>query len=529
MFDINISLVSLACGMLFTAASAAALASRLERRRGRTVHTLVLGVARQLARGDFSHSTEAQPDAALSAISQALAMASSSLRRQAQKAAALLELDRALLSGVGIEPIVSQLLPVIAAALQCRTVSIVLLDGANPHRARCYDFLLERALELAPREITIDTEQLRGALAAARNPDGQALGVDPGDFLEPLTRTGASAFRFCPLERDTVVSGFLCIGFRVDAHDNADMDPAEIAERLSLACARSSGAAAASRPALPPAAGAVRSGALTRSPLETGLHRALQRDEFVLAYQPIIDAHSHHCGGVEALLRWPHGDAGAVRCAAEFVPVAEESGLIVDLGDWVLRTACQQFIDWRRDGIDLDYVSVNVSARQLCHASLLPTVLSCLRRTGMAPSQLQIEFSASLLAGGSDPPAVLHELARRGVRLALDDFGAGTAMINALQNLPIHAIKIDRSCIASMGEDPTMRAIVDAVIIEGARSRRRVIAEGVERAEQLQFLELAGCDAVQGFLLAAPMPADELACYLRAQQEAMGAIAARAA
>jgi EAL domain-containing protein (putative c-di-GMP-specific phosphodiesterase class I) len=494
----------------------------LERRRNGQLRARVLEATRRLARCDFGYAIEARGASELAEIAHAFDVAAANLRRQAQKSTALLDLDRALLRGVGLEPVMSELLSAAAAALQCRSVSIVLLDSASPHRARSFDFLAG-AGETAPRHVTIDTQQLRDAPLGARELDVSAVGVDTEDFLAPLTRSGAQAFRLCPLECQSQVAGFLCVGFRVDTHDNneGDIGASEIAERISLAIS-----ARGLRPAMPAAATGVTPVVGTaRSPLETGLYRALQREEFTLVYQPIITAHSRQVVAVEALVRWPQGSDGATRDAAEFIPVAEQSGLIVDLGDWVLRTACLQFDRWRRDGIDLDYISVNVSARQLRHAGLLPTVLACLQRSGMQGSQLQIEITEGVLDGAPEPLAALRELARHGVHLALDDIDAGDASLDALKDLPLDTIKINRSSVAAMGEDATMRAFVQAAISMGAATHRRVIATGVERQDQLAFLEAARCDAMQGYLFAAPLVAADLPGYLRKLMEPVRLVA----
>ena len=528
MLNISQNLQIFIVGAALLAIVAAAFSAWTQRRHNAQLRARMLEVARHLARRDFGHTIEARAAGELTEIAQAFDTAAANLRRHSQKMQAMFELDGVLLRGTALEPMVASLLPAIAAALQSRSVSIVLLDRTTPDRARSFDFLPEQPIPVAPREVVINAEQLRNAPSGARELDVNAIGVDSEDFLAPLTHSGARAFRFCALESNNEIAGFLCIGYRVDAHDNDDAETgaAEIAERLSLSLANW----ARTRAAVSPRSTASPLHAVAaRSPLESGLHRALQREEFALVYQPIIDAHSGYCGGAEALVRWPRGAEGADRAAAEFVPVAEQSGLIVDLGDWVLRTACLQFDGWRREGVVLDYISVNVSARQLRHAGLLPTVLACLQRSGMSPGQLQLEFNEKLLNDGSASLAVLKELARRGVRLALDDFGAGDSALGALQDLPIHAIKIDRSCVAAMGDNATMRAIVKAAIGVGAAARRRVIAEGVERVEQREFLEAAGCDAMQGYLFAAPMPAVELTAYLQAQQLAAASIASRAA
>ena len=516
--DPTLQILSIA--LVAVVAAAGVLIARLEQRRSRQLRLRLLEVARHLARRDFGHTIEARTTGELAEIARAFDSASAILRRHAQKTQAVLDLDLALLAGPSVEQAMSAILPTIATALQCRSVSIVLLAGAEPDHARSFDFLANQPLDVAPRSVIYHAEQMRTAPTDARNLDARAVGLDDKDFLGPLARSGARAFRFCALVSGGELSGFLCVGFRISAHDSDDGDIGAdmIAERLALSLARHKGAGSTS--AVMPSG---------RSRLESGLHRALLREEFTLVYQPIVAAHSRHCGGVEALLRWPQGEDGAVRRAAEFVPVAEQSGLIVDLGDWVLRTACLQFADWRRAGLELDYIAVNVSARQMHNAGLLPTVLGCLQRSDMQPAQLQLEFCARALAEDPESVAVLEELARRGVRLALDDFGVGTAPLGALHTLPIDTIKIDRSCIAAMGADAAQRAIVEGAISMAAASRRRVIAEGVEQRAQCNFLEDAGCDAMQGYLFAPPMPPAVLADYLREQRVATDEFAARAA
>ena len=516
----NPTLQILSVGLIALMAVAAVALARRERRRHRQLRLRLLEVARHLARRDFGHTIEARTTGELAEIARAFDSASAILRRHSQRTQALLDLDLALLLGPTVEHAVVSILPAIATALQCRSVSIVLLAGAAPGQARSFDFLTNQPLNAEPRSVILNAQQLRTLPAGSHDLDANAVGLNGKEFLGPLARSGARAFRFCTLASGGQICGFLCIGYRLSAHDSddADIDADLIAERLSLGLARH----AHTRNAL---AGAI----IERSPLESDLHRALQCEEFALVYQPIVEAGSLYCAGVEALLRWPHGNDGAVRSAAEFVPVAEQSGLIVDLGDWVLRTVCLQIESWRRHGLDLDYVAVNLSARQLRNAGLLPTVLGCLRRSGMEPAQLQLEFSAKVLVDDPELLLVLEELARRGVRLALDDFGVGGVTPGALHDLPIDTIKIDHSCIAAMHANSMQRTIVEAAIGMGAASHWRVIAEGVEQDAQRRFLEAAGCDAMQGYLFAPPLPPADLELYLRAQRPRLAGIAARAA
>ena len=514
----------------------------VEQRRQRDWRTSLLEFARHLARLDFGHTFGGPLLNSLPGVAQALDSTTAILRQQWRSMTALLELDRALLGGTGIEPIIATVLPAIAAALRSRSVSIVLLSPAQhdtvpldtaligttpPGRsgaghARSFDYLVQDSATVTSRGVSIDVDKLREARRAGTELDINRVGVDSEEFLAPLTHCGARAFRLCPLEFDHELAGFLCVGFVIDTHghDVADFGVGEIAERLSLALALQTRLATAANIAGPLAAMSQTNPAdelpAASELRESGLYRALHREEFELVYQPIVDAHSHYIGGVEALIRWPHGVEGSSRLAAEFIPVAEQSGVIVELGDWVVRTACMQFDQWRSDGIELDYVSVNVSSGQLRNPGLLAAILTSLQRSAMAPSQLQLEINQSALNEGPDSLLLLRDLARRGVRIALDDFGAGTVSLSTLQNLPIHALKIDGLCVAGLTGDTAMQQIVAAAINLGAAARRRVIAEGVESVAQRDFLVAAGCDAMQGYLFAPPMTAADLGAYVRA-------------
>ncbi len=254
-----------------------------------------------------------------------------------------------------------------------------------------------------------------------------------------------------------------------------------------------------------------------RAELEGGLRRALGNSEFALAFQPIVSSGTGACEGVEALLRWPTHDGGSVS-PAHFVPVAEECGLIVELGDWVLRQACRQFRDLRRAGVALNYVSVNVSAYQLRLAHLARSVQEVLREHAMRPEQLQIEITESALADGATTDRTLRDLARAGVQLALDDFGTGYSSLSYLRDYPVHAIKIDRSFVRDLPQDAASCRLVDAMLSMAAAVNKRVTAEGIETPEQLRYLTQAGCGSLQGYLLGKPMSAVELLQRLLAAQ-----------
>jgi len=487
----------------------------------------LMAVIRRLGRMEFSqlpgNSLHSFILAEQTRLGHAFADTTSRLRRQYSRLQAVLDMDRWMLSVTAADEMLRGVLPLISEVLQCRSVSVVLLDEYAADCARCVEFLAESPNPMAaPRLISIDAAQLRAAAlhtdgAHSIGLDASAVGVDAESFLNPLAAAGAQAFRLCPIEFNEQVRGFLCVGFRVDAHAQEDtaIGANEIAERLGLALARRNYARDVHRAT---EAQAVPSDSLARprSPLESGLQRALKREEFALVYQPIISAHSRHVGAVEALVRWPNGADGTTRSAAEFIPVAEESGLIVDLGDWVLRTACAQFDSWRRSGLTLDYIAVNVSARQLRHDGLLATVLACLQRSNMQPGQLQLEITEGMLQEGPEAVALLRQLTQRGVRLALDDFGDGNSSLSVVRDLPITALKIDRSCVESL---------VRAVIGMGAATGKIVIAEGVEVLGQLEFLEAAGVDALQGYLFAPALAAAELPAFVHAQVEAPSLVA----
>ena len=192
------------------------------------------------------------------------------------------------------------------------------------------------------------------------------------------------------------------------------------------------------------------------------------------------------------------------------MPVAEECGLIVELGDWVLRHACRQFRDLKRAGVALGYISVNVSAHQLRLERLAPFVQELLRECAMRPEELQIEITESALADGGTTAHTLRALARAGVRLALDDFGTGYSSLSYLRDYPVHTIKIDRSFVRDLPQDASSCRLVEAMLAMAAAVNKHVTAEGIETPEQLRYLTQAGCGSLQGYLLGRPMTAVEL-------------------
>ncbi len=252
-----------------------------------------------------------------------------------------------------------------------------------------------------------------------------------------------------------------------------------------------------------------------RANLESGLHRALEREEFTLLFQPIFESGKRQMAGVEALIRWPSGPGEDERLPSAFVPVAEESDLIVSVGEWVLRNACRQFEAWRLAHHPVGYVSVNVSARQLRQAGFVELVLDALRTSGMKPGELRLEITEGALAEGPTIARTIGELAAHGVHLALDDFGTGYSSLSYLRNFPIHSVKIDRSFITEIPRNTAACRLVESIIAMTTVLEKHVVAEGVETEAQLQFLQTAGCGSIQGFLLARPMEGADIPGFIQ--------------
>ena len=247
--------------------------------------------------------------------------------------------------------------------------------------------------------------------------------------------------------------------------------------------------------------------------LESQLRHALERREFALEYQPVVDLHSCRVQGVEALLRWNNPTLGQVS-PARFIPIAEETGLIVPIGLWVLQTACAQAAAWRAQGHDPVKVAVNVSVRQLHEPGFVQSVREVLSSMGIEDSTatpVGIEITESQLMRNTDRAvAILSELKAMGLALSIDDFGTGYSSLSYLKLLPIDNLKIDLSFIRDLSRDPHSKAVVRGIVALAHSLDLRTIAEGVEMAEQWTILEELACDAVQGYLIARPLPADEV-------------------
>jgi len=252
-----------------------------------------------------------------------------------------------------------------------------------------------------------------------------------------------------------------------------------------------------------------------RSALEADLRRGLQDKELVLYYQPVVDGKGR-LQGAEALVRWKHPRRGLVS-PAEFIPLAEQTGLILPLGQWVLEAACAQLVAWSRSTLTRQFfLSVNVSVRQFRQPDFVEQVLGTLNATGANPERLKLELTESLLlADVEDIIARMEYLRRFGVGFSLDDFGTGYSSLSYLKRLPLDQLKIDQGFVRDLQTDPNDAAIVRTILALADSLDLAVVAEGVETTGQLEFLQRHGCKSFQGYLFGRPMPAEVLERALR--------------
>ena len=245
-----------------------------------------------------------------------------------------------------------------------------------------------------------------------------------------------------------------------------------------------------------------------RFSLESSLRRAIEREEFVIHFQPKVDINKWQVTGAEALIRWNHPEKGLIS-PAEFIPLAEESGLIAPIGEWVLRKSCVQLREWIRRVPDFA-ISLNISARQFQDPNFFSTVMSILHEIGVEPRNVELELTESSIMTNLDSGiSTLNALQNAGVGISIDDFGTGFSSLSHLKWLPIDVLKIDRSFVHDASTDPDDAALVMAIINLAHNLRLKVVAEGVESEEQLRFLHLLRCDEIQGYLFSKPLPAGE--------------------
>ncbi len=360
--------------------------------------------------------------------------------------------------------------------------------------------------------------RIAAARLAAALPDGAALARPGGDEFVALLpaadaeRLDAASAEVCrrlgesfALRGQDVALG-ASVGVAVFPDDGQGVDELLRHADMAMYAAKQRGRGRAAR-----FEAALDDAAMRYAQVLRDLRLAVLRDELVLHYQPRVDAASGRARSVEALVRWNHPTRGLLSPAA-FVDVAEETGLIVDVGRWVLREACRQFAEWRRRGVELAHVAVNVSVGQLRSAGLAGDIEAALRAHGLAPADLEIEVTESLMVG--DPEAatgVLRRLAETGVRIALDDFGTGYSSMSYLRYMPIDVIKIDRAFVRDLGREPSAEAVTRAIVALATSLDMSLVAEGVETEAQAAMLRAMGCQELQGFLYARPLPAEHIA------------------
>ncbi len=253
---------------------------------------------------------------------------------------------------------------------------------------------------------------------------------------------------------------------------------------------------------------------MERLMLETNLRRALERNELLLYYQPKIDLNRNSISGVEALLRWHHPDLGLLQ-PSQFIALAEETGLIVPIGRWVLETACAQSMAWQRQGLPPIRLAVNLSPRQFADLNLLHDIRAALEKSAMPSQLLELEITESMVMQNMERTIrVLEAIKNVGISLAIDDFGTGYSSMSMVKKFPVDTLKIDRSFVRDIVSDPDAKAITEAIISLGHALDLTIVAEGVETVEQEEFLRAHQCDEAQGFLISRPLPADELAAFL---------------
>jgi diguanylate cyclase (GGDEF)-like protein len=333
-------------------------------------------------------------------------------------------------------------------------------------------------------------------------------GQDASTVAQRLLQALSRPIRFG--EHEVTISA--SIGIAVFPDDGADADALLKAADMAMYFAKREG-----RNGYQFYTEAMNESALKRMAMENHLRRALERGELAVHYQPQIDIPTREVVGVEALVRWNSAELGQIS-PAEFIPLAEENGLILSIGDWVLRTACAQCKAWRGNGIRLGRVAVNVSVRQFAQDGFADRVAEILSETGLEAGALELEITESvLMKDGEAALTTLRELKALGVKLAIDDFGTGYSSLSYLKQFPIDHLKIDRTFVCAINTDPDDQAIATAVIAMGQSMRLRVTAEGVETEGQLNFLNERHCSEAQGFLVSRPLPAAEAEKYLRSR------------
>ncbi|MBD0379964.1 putative bifunctional diguanylate cyclase/phosphodiesterase [Paenibacillus sedimenti] len=243
--------------------------------------------------------------------------------------------------------------------------------------------------------------------------------------------------------------------------------------------------------------------------LEAYLRRAIGQQEFHLVYQPIVDSHTNQIAGLECLIRWHQPQLGYIS-PADFIPIAEETGLIHEIGEWVLMEACRQNMIWQNAGLPKLPVAVNLSSRQFKDSRLSRKVQSILEETGLPPQYLELEITESMSMDVKTASDALNELKKLGFKVAMDDFGTGYSSLGYLKDFPIDKMKIDQAFIKGLKQSPVNAAIVHTMIAMAHKLNLLVVAEGVETEEELQVLKEYGCQLVQGYYFSPPANAEKI-------------------
>ena len=252
--------------------------------------------------------------------------------------------------------------------------------------------------------------------------------------------------------------------------------------------------------------------------MENNLRRALENQEFTTHYQPQVDLNTGKIVGLEVLLRWQHVTLGSIS-PSKFIPLAEETGLIIAIGNWVLRHSCLQAIAWQNMGLSPIQISVNLSIKQLQQKDFLYSLKKILEETNFNPHYLELEITEGVMMDNVEEKIVLlNQFRQMGIQLSIDDFGTGYSALSYLKNLPINTLKIDRTFIECITHNEQDRAIVASLINLSHSLNLVVIAEGAETKEQVDILQSLGCDQIQGYFFYKALPADEIECLLRAQE-----------
>jgi diguanylate cyclase len=257
---------------------------------------------------------------------------------------------------------------------------------------------------------------------------------------------------------------------------------------------------------------------LKKMQLEIGLRKAIERGEFTLHYQPQVDITSGRLIGVEALIRWQHPEMGNIS-PAEFISLAEETGLIIPIGEWVLFEACQQNKSWQLEGLPHLRMAVNISSRQFQHSNLIEVINNVLNETGLDPEYLELELTESSIQDSKHAITTMHKLKDMGIHLSIDDFGTGYSSLSYLKTFPINTLKIDQTFIKNIFTDSKDASLVETIINMAQNLDLKVIAEGVETKQQLQFLQQRHCNEAQGYYFSKPINAEEITNFMKKHQK----------